>query len=106
MAWETRKRGSRYYTRSRRVEGRVEREYVGKGEVAELIAMRDEQLRESRKIQKIGEEIALRAKMGPVERIGKDIENLHQILNTDLERRLNAIGYHYHRGSWRKRRTP
>lgn len=105
MAWETRSSGGLYYTRSRRVGGRVERQYVGKGYSAELIALRDELLRELKKLKKIWEEIALRSKMDIVEKFGDEIENLHQILNTELERHLDGLGYHHHRGSWRKRRT-
>ena len=76
----------------------VSREYVGKGDLAELIALQDELRRESRKIEKIVEELAFRAKMDPLEQIEKDIVNLHRILDTELEMHLNEIGYHYHRG--------
>lgn len=41
MGWETRKRGGRYYTRSRKVGGRVVREYIGTGPIAELIDEQD-----------------------------------------------------------------
>ncbi len=106
MAWETRSGGEgRYYTRSKRVGDRVVREYVGTGDVAELIALQDEQRRELRKMKQMSEEIAFREKVAPIEQMAKDVENLVQLLDTELERNLNETGIYFHRGSWRKRRT-
>jgi hypothetical protein len=42
MAWETRCRGGLYYTRSVRVNGEVRRRYLGKDDLAHLIATFDE----------------------------------------------------------------
>ena len=106
MAWESRNRGGRYYTRSRREGDRVIREYVGTGESAEMTAARDEWLREMKELRKIGDELAFRMVMDPVDQLDKDIENLHEVLKTELRRHLDGFGYHHHRGSWRRRRTP
>jgi len=42
MAWETRKRGGKYYVRKHRTGTRVISEYIGRGEAAELIARLDD----------------------------------------------------------------
>jgi hypothetical protein len=42
MGWEKRERGGLYYTRSRRVDGRVVREYFGTGPLAEIVALEDD----------------------------------------------------------------
>ena len=42
MVWETRKRGTSYYTRSRWLNGRVVREYIGTGALGEIAASEDE----------------------------------------------------------------
>ena len=41
--WEKRERGGLYYTRSRKVNGRVVREYVGSGASGELVTLMDAQ---------------------------------------------------------------
>jgi hypothetical protein len=52
MSWETRGVYGPYYTRSRRVDGRVVREYVGRGPLAEIIAQADEAEREAHRLQR------------------------------------------------------
>jgi hypothetical protein len=102
VAWEKRARGGLYYTRSRRVGGRVVREYIGTGEVAELAAVldaRDRAHRESRaatwRIQY--EQLArTEAALGELCELGEAVARAN----------LLRAGYRrHHRGEWRRRRV-
>ncbi len=100
MAWETRERGGSYYTRSRREEGRVVREYVGTGEVAELIAHADETRRLERAERVEAERAELERARGLVDMV-PDLDAAVEIL---VRAEMIAAGYHLHKGEWRRRR--
>ncbi len=101
MGWETRERGGRYYTRSRKVDGRVIREYVGTGLVGELAAGRD--AAERRELAKPGAAIrAERKRLEPAESALAAFDAAAEALTRTA---LVTHGYHrHHRGAWRKRR--
>ena len=97
MGWE---KGGRYYTRSRKIGRRVEREYVGGGVAGEQAARLDAERRAERqaaadqwKEQKARNE-AIEAQLADV------------CERADLLARaaLYAAGYHQHKRQWRKRR--
>ena len=101
MSWENRKGRGRYYTRSRRVNGRVRREYVGRGDLAEAIAAADDFKRKHKR--------SLAAAMD-ADRQRRDAADmlLNQLATaTDLFVRaaLELSGFHQHdRGQWRRSR--
>ena len=97
MAWEKRERGGVYYTRSKKVGGRVVRHYVGGGTLGKIAALEDEYERRRR------DEDAAYWK-GETERLERDaaflreLEAATKILATA---HLLAAGYHRHKGQWR-----
>jgi hypothetical protein len=101
MAWESRKRGGRYYCRSsRRADGSVSREYIGTGPRAERIAEEDRQAREQRrKLQR--EAAGLEAKVADAARL---IEEVLESTEVMLVASLLAAGFHEHKSQWRWRR--
>jgi len=98
---ETRERGTRYYTRTRRVNGRRVREYVGRGLIGELAAREDaarraaqSSARESRQREREAER-QLRELVATIDRQAMTLTTIT----------LTAAGYHRpKRGIWRRRR--
>jgi hypothetical protein len=101
MGWETRARGGRYYTHSKRRDGRVLREYLGCSGTAHEVAAHDRRQREARAA-------VLAAWRGERQRLDA-AEKLLVAYCAHIERvareALTAAGFHLHaRGEWRRTR--
>lgn len=99
MAWQTIGR-KRYYTRSRKVKGRVVRESFGSGPEAHLAAALDARRRHEREASWTArrlERACWRSAVGTLERMIGSTQLL-------LRAALLTAGYHQHeRGAWRRR---
>jgi predicted dinucleotide-utilizing enzyme len=102
MAWERRERGERYYTRSRKIGGRVVREYVGGGVLAELAARTDAEEQECRE----AEAAEGRAEVRRLEELVAPVVELCEAADVLARAHLIAAGCHKHKGEWRRRREP
>ena len=99
--WERRERGGSYYTRSRKVHGRVIREYVGGGILGQLAARMDAEERRRRE----EEAAAWRKEQERIEALAAPVEELSEYAEALARAALLAAGYYRHnRGDWRKRR--
>jgi hypothetical protein len=97
MGWDK----GRYYTRSRKVKGRVVREYIGAGEAAELIAKLDALEREERELRRLDRQ-ALRDELDALD---GSLGELHTKAELLARVALVVAGFRqHHRGEWRKRR--
>ena len=102
MAWENRRRGNRrYYYRSRRVDGRVVKEYVGRGPAAELAAEQDADARAKRDAQRTAERGHRHQHEAAVNRLAGFAEWCDML----VAGALLVAGLHNHRGEWRRRRS-
>jgi hypothetical protein len=91
----------RYYTRSKKVNGRVIREYCGVGEVAELAAQTDTISRANRE----AEREARRAEKVELDTLDDPLNELNDLADLLARAALLAAGYQQHnRGEWRRRR--
>ena len=99
MAWERRERGGVYYTRSKKVGGRVIRQYVAGGTLGKIAALEDEYERLRR------EEDAAYWKE-ETERLKQDaafLQELEAVTKVLATAHLLAAGYHTHKRQWRLR---
>jgi hypothetical protein len=97
MGWDH----GRYYSRSKKLNGRVVREYIGGGRVSELVAQMDALEREQRHL----DALALRAAKDDLAALDADLKALSEWVDLVARAALLAAGYRQHkRGEWRKRR--
>lgn len=100
MAWETRKRGDWYYTRTRREHGRFVREYVGGGIVGEVAAMLDAEERAERD----AERARMRAEHEQAREVSEALAALEAVTREAIADVLHAEGFHRHNRTWRRKR--
>lgn len=98
MGWD---KGGRYYTRSRRENGRVVREYVGGGRAGELGARLDAIARDKREVERQCDRI----QREEVAALDAPLAELNGLIDLLARAALAAAGYRQHkRGEWRKKR--
>jgi hypothetical protein len=103
MAWEKRERGGYYYTRSRKVNGQIVREYVGGGVLGEFAARMDAEARRQREEEKA----AWREERERLEELAGLVDELCQEVETIAQATLLTAGFRRHkRGEWRRKREP
>jgi len=101
--WERRERGGLYYTRSRKENGRVVREYIGGGPLGQLAALQDEHERQRREEQAA----YWREVQQDLDALEASVNELSEASDLLVRTALLASGYRQHnRGEWRLRREP
>ena len=101
MSWEFRGTNGPYYTRSKKVNGRVVREYVGRGRIGELSAAMDAEERHKREAL-VG---ADRRWISESDEAERSMAALCDSVDTLMRAVLCASGYRQHKhGEWRYRR--
>ena len=101
MGWERRERGSLYYTRSRKVNGEVIREYVGGGALGELAALIDAEER----LRREEAAAAWREERERLEELASLVDELCEDVEIIARSALLAAGFRRHkRGEWRRKR--
>lgn len=99
MGWETRGNGSYYYRKVRKG-GRVVSEYIGAGDVAELLAKSDELDRQRRQL----EAAEWRAVVESDRQQAEALAEVDELVKSAVAAVLIANGYHTHKRQWRKMR--
>lgn len=97
MGWDK----GRYYTRSKKVNGRVIREYIGTGQTAAVIAQIDAQKRNERRIR----QAILKEEQTLLDGLDAELKAFIDLTDLAVQVVLTDAGFHqHHRGEWRKKR--
>ena len=99
MPW-VRIKGPRYYCRSRRVNGRVVTEHVGRGDLAELEAQFDAEHRKLRRLDVALDRLDLDSFIGGIQ----DVLAVDRVLAYFFSFLADRFGWHPHRSQWRRKR--
>jgi hypothetical protein len=101
MGWERRRNSNgRYYTRSRRVDGRVKREYIGGGFIGAYAAEIDAEAR-ARRLAEADLVRQFDQTLKPLDQIMSELDAACALM---AHATLLAAGFHQHdRGEWRFR---
>lgn len=101
MAWESRNGSGAYYTRSRKIGGRVVREYCGSGEIGALYEHMDKVDRAERERVR-WERQKERERAQEFDTI---LGGYCELVESSMRDTLQRAGYHqHHRGDWRRKR--
>lgn len=99
MAWE--RRGDYfYYYQSEREDGKVRKKYIGRGELAHIIAHADETIRCSRAQKRKRDAEALEY----MQNLATCADGLYEAAEVLAVAEMVAAGYHRRKGEWRRRR--
>lgn len=94
MSWEPRTKNKKYFFTKHRVNGKLVREYYGRGPVAELFARADRRAAET-----------LSAERAQFARLESALDHQEQLLRLLIDAHLILAGYYNHKGQWRKHRA-
>ena len=101
MGWESRLRGGLYYTRSRKENGRVVREYIGSGALGQIAALEDKYERQRREEQAAYS----RELLEDLDALDASVAELSDASDVLVRAALSVSGYRQHnRGEWRMKR--
>ena len=100
MAWEDRD-GRRYYYRKRRVGRRVVSEYIGSGQMAELVSEQDEKDRQ----QRMQDRKSFEKHIARNKKMDDELDSLIDVTRAYVRVSFLLSGFHSHKGQWRKKRN-
>jgi hypothetical protein len=99
-----RRGGKSYYYKKERVNGRVKSTYLAKGELAEMMAELQDNLRESRKMEREEKQARFDAMQAKHAKIDAKLDRALSLIQALTRAALLITGHHNHKGQWRKER--